>query len=109
MSGFEFELDGFDEFRRKLEELRRRAQRLDGTHDVPFDELFTQRFMSRNTTFTSLEAMLDAGGITKIESADDLSGKDWDSHVARTTRFENWDAMFEAAAADWLATQMGLD
>ena len=40
-----FEIKGLDEFKRKLDDLERRAKEVEGEHSVPFEELFPPNFM----------------------------------------------------------------
>jgi len=55
-------LKGLDELRRKLEQLSRNAQNLEGP--VAFDELFPPEFMRRYTDFPTIEAMIATSGFT---------------------------------------------
>ena len=52
MAGIKF--DGFDDLIDELEQLAQNARELDGEHEVPLFELFTQSFMEENTHYSSL-------------------------------------------------------
>ncbi len=83
---------GFDDAIRRLRELQRRAEALDGEHAVPMSELFNDEFMLRNTEFTSMGAMFSASGF-EIETQDDfaaLPADQWDMFVRERTRFSSW-------------------
>ena len=56
-----FELKGLDTLERKLGDLAKRAEELDGEHSVSFGELFNPDFMSRHTAHADLESLLAAG------------------------------------------------
>ena len=100
----------FDDVLRKLHELQRRAQRIDGQHQISFDELFPDEFMLRNTEFPSVDEFISASGFT-VESADDFAAipdDPWDDYVRQRTRFASWAEMQQAAAEEWITRQLKL-
>jgi hypothetical protein len=102
-------LHGFDQVSRKLRDLQRRAEKLDGLHGVKFDELFPPSFMRRYSDFETIGAMVDASGF-RVESADDFAripDDEWDRFVASRTRFANWREMQDKAAAEWTGKRLG--
>lgn len=105
-----FKITGLKEFQKKLEDLERKAEALHGEHKVSFAELFNVSFMRRYTNFDSMEALIEAGGF-KVEMADDFKAipdQEWDKHIAKTTRFANWQEMMKQASAEWAKKQLGL-
>lgn len=56
------EIKGMKEFQNRLKQMEKAAKELDGTHEVPFSELFTDSFMTRYTDFKSFEDFMVAGG-----------------------------------------------
>lgn len=105
-----FKITGLDKLQKKLNNLQRNAEALDGEHQVPFSELFNSSFMQRYTNFASIEALIDAGGF-KVETPEDFKAipdDDWEKHIAKTTNFSNWQEMMNEAASEWAKNQLGL-
>jgi hypothetical protein len=83
--------------------VQRRLEELDGTHQIPFDELFDPEFMIEFTDFTSIDEMLETSGF-KTDTEEDFAAipdAEWDQFVARTTRFANWHEMQQEAGNRW--------
>jgi hypothetical protein len=101
----------FDDALRKLSDLRRRAEALDGKHSVSFPELFNDEFMLRNTDFASISAMFEASGFNVESSADfeAIPEDAWDKFVCDRTRFTEWKDMQAAAGKEWMSKKMGFD
>jgi hypothetical protein len=100
---FKFDLSGLDE-------LQQRLRKLDGSHDVPLDELMNPEFMLKHTRFNSFRDMLDQSGYS-VKTAEDFKAipdAPWDAFIAANSTFANWHEMQEAAAADWTKKQLGL-
>jgi hypothetical protein len=98
-------IHGVDEAIRKLDQLAKKAEALDGQHDVPLNELMPDSFVRRYTDYQSLQAMVDAGG---IDTSDDLHGEDWNNFVASHSRFGGWKEMQNKAVAEWTKKKLGL-
>ena len=79
-----------DEFTQKL-------KRIQGKHEVPLSELFTDDFIQQNTDFQTLEAMLDASG---VKSAGQIKGESFSAFIATRTKFASWDEMLKAGNTD---------
>jgi hypothetical protein len=93
---------------RGLEQLQRNARALDGTHNIPLEELFSPAFMRGCSRFSTFREMLDASPFT-VHSADDfrtVPDADWDAYVRQTTRFASWEAMQQAAAVEWAKARL---
>lgn len=93
-----------------LDELQRRLRKLDGSHDVPLDELMNHEFMLKHTHFSSFRDMLDHSGYS-VTTADDFKAipdASWDAFIAANSTFANWHEMQEAAVADWTQRQLGI-
>ena len=94
-------LDGL----RKLEQC---ARELDGTHQVPVQELLSTKFMQEHSPFSSFEAMLAASPFS-VNSAEDFKAipdADWDAFVRENTRFSSWREMLSAASAEWMKQRL---
>lgn len=104
-----FKMTGFDEMKRKLETLQRRAQSLNGP--VPFEDLFPPEFMRRYTDFKSIDEMLGAFG-TPIMSTEDferIPGADWNAYVTGKTRFTSWDEMQSKAGHEYAERRLNVE
>lgn len=100
-----------DDISRKLRDLQRQAEELDGEHSVPMNELFHDEFMLRNTDYPSIDEMFAASGF-KIETSEDFAAvpdDEWDAFVKNRTRFASWDDMKKAAVQQWAARRLGFD
>ncbi len=107
MAGIKF--DGLDDFIDNLEQLAQNAQELDGEHEVPLSELFTQAFMEENTHYSSLGDLLEAGGFhaDSAEAFDSIPKSELDAHIARTTKFDSWESMLEEATGQYVTRKLG--
>lgn len=99
-----FEIKGLDQ----LEKLQERLEELDGSHQIPFNEMFELAFMIEFTDFTSIDEMLEASGY-KVESDEDFAAipdAEWDQFVATTTRFSSWEEMQHEAGNRWVQKKL---
>ncbi|MEG0258434.1 MAG: hypothetical protein RR595_05605 [Lysinibacillus sp.] len=105
-----FKMDGFDELQKELEQLSKSAKELEGEQSVPFSELFTHDFMSKYTTFHSLESLLSSGNFKAEtdEEFDAIPENELDSHVSKTTDFDNWEDMLGTAVEEYAVKKLGL-
>lgn len=105
-----FKMTGLKEFQSKLDSLSRKAKRLDGQHQIPIAELLTNSFVSKHTSFASLDELFEASGF-KIESREDIvaipDGK-WDAFICKNSGFADWASMLESASEKWVVKQLGL-
>lgn len=97
-------ISGLDEVQRKLAALRRSAERLGGTNEVPLSELITSEFMRLHTEFSSLDEMFASGGFTVNSQADfeAIPAEAFDTLVRERTRFQNWNEILTRATHDYL-------
>jgi hypothetical protein len=105
--GIRFE--GFDELRRKLKDLERRARSLSGEHHVSFGDLFPSSFMTRHTKYATIQEMIGASPWS-VESQEDFASipdEDWDQFVQESTRFTSWEEMRGKAVEEYAAKKLG--
>ncbi len=105
-----FEMHGFDELQRKLEDLQQRIARLQGEHKVPFDKLFPPEFMRRYTKHASIQTMF-AASRWKVETQDDFAAipdDERDAFIRRETQFGSWKEMMGKAVEDYVGRELGL-
>ena len=101
----------FEDMLRKLRDLRRRAEQLDGEHSVAFTELFSDEFMLRNTEFPSIDSMFEATGF-RVESSEDFAAipdEEWDIFIRERTRFASWEEMKNTAVQEWTMRRLDLE
>lgn len=99
-----FDDSGFRELQRKLKELSE-------TKQVPVSEFFNTPFMTKYTSYSSLEAMLEAANLApeSITNAESLrENESWNRFIADNTRFKDWNDMLEAALLEHVKLKLGL-
>lgn len=104
-----FKSSGFDDLQRQLENMARRAESLHGEHEVPFSELFTESFMQKCSSFSSLDDLLRAGNfiVESNEDFDSIPEDALDAHISSVTCFRTWEEMLEAASSEYVSRALG--
>lgn len=100
---------GLNEMSKKLDDLAKKAEKFDGQHSVPIDELLTSSFISKHTHFSNADEMFDASGF-KIENQDDFEAipdDKWDEFISSISTFPDWQAMLNEAGKEWAARKLG--
>lgn len=92
-----------------LENLIRKIEDLDGSHEIPLSELFTDEFVLLNTDFSSISEMIAASGFSVQTSEDfaNIPDDEWEKYVCQHSRFTSWEDMKGAAAKLWLSRKLG--
>lgn len=106
---FEIEIKGLKELRRRLRDLRRKAEALEGEHTIPLGEFFPADFLRQYTDFESLEDMFQASGFV-VESREDfkkIPEDQWDQFIRSRTQFSSWREMQDAAGVEWTKRKLG--
>lgn len=105
-----FEISGLDELQNILQELADKAKELEGGHEVSFDELFTEQFMSTHTNFSNFNELLDASPfeVNSNEDFEAIPDDEFDKYISQVTKFESWECMLEKASCEYAASQLGL-
>ena len=102
-------VSGFDELQKDLERMAKAAKKLHGTHQVPFNELFTHSFMTKYTKYQTFDELLDDSGFV-VETNDDFAAIPddlFDAHISKNTTFNSWNDMMEQATSDYIAKKLG--
>ena len=104
-----FKVDGFDELQRSLQRMAQNAKKLEGRQSIPFNDLFTPSFMRKYTRFSSIDALLEAGGFQANinEEFDAIPQESLDAHVSRTTKFKSWEDMLQEATEQYIQRKLG--
>ena len=65
--------------------------------------------MRRYTGFSSISELFQAGGFHAAADADfsSIPREELDAHIARTTKFQNWDELLDKAVSEYVRNQMG--
>ena len=110
MASFKFKADGINDLQKELKRLQRAAKELDGTHEVPFSDLFTSGFMRKYTSFDSIDALLETGGFQAetSEEFDAIPEATLDKHIAASTKFRSWQEMLKTATEEYFSRKLGL-
>jgi hypothetical protein len=101
---------GLKELQRELHKLVKRAEAMDGEHQVPIDQLLTPGFIAAHTAYRDFASFLSAsrfinGEVTPTAFAaipEDL----WDQWVAKNSVFPNWQEMLAKAGKEWAQHQL---
>lgn len=103
-------IKGLDKLQRKLNDLQKRAEDLDGEHRVKMSELLSAEFMLACSRFESLDDLLTANGIS-VESQEDFEAipdDDMDRIIQESTSYSSWQEMLQGATGQWAAKRLGL-
>ena len=99
-------IKGLNDLQRNLKKMERKAKSMDGSHSVPFTELFNSKFMKKNTKFSSIEQFVDKSEFD-FSNMESINEHDLDNYVKKNTKFNSWDSMKGEAAQLWTAKQLG--
>lgn len=102
-------LEGFDELRNTLNQLAQNAQELEGQHKLSLTQLFNADFMSKYTSLSSFQELLDNSGFTTetIEDSIKNPNEQWDSYINQVTQFGNWSDMEDKAVKAYVVKKLG--
>ena len=97
-----FKIKGLDELQAKLDQIRRKAEDVDGT-SVPVSEIFTDEFLRDCSEFNSFSDLLANAGHkpSSAEELDEILGEEFDIYINEVTKFENWEQFKEAALGEF--------
>ncbi|MDQ0222278.1 hypothetical protein [Streptococcus moroccensis] len=104
-----FKIKGLVDFQKNLDKLSKNAQALSGEHDYSFDEIFSDRFMSENTNFKTIQEFL-LSSPENISNPEDFKNADEaiiDTFVSQQTKFSTWREMMTEASKTLLTNRLG--
>ncbi len=90
---------GLDKFQKKIEDVQ---NELNGK-SIPLSEMMDKNFMLDCSEFDSWNKFLENSPF-KIETTEDfeaIDDREWDTYVANTTKFLNWQDMLNKAAGEY--------
>lgn len=105
-----YKIEGLDELQSKLDDLSKKAEKLDGQHNVPVSELLTDSFVAQHTSFSSVDEMFKASGF-KVETQEDFAAIpdiEWDNYIRSVSNFDGWQSMLDAGVQEWAKRKLGL-
>jgi hypothetical protein len=103
-------IEGVDELQKTLNDLAKKAEALDGEHNIPVAELLTDSFVLQHTSFSSATEMFTASRF-KVETQEDFAAipdSDWDNYIRSISSFDSWQSMLVVAVQEWTKQQLGL-
>ena len=100
-------IKGLKELQRNLKNLEKKADSVNGSHSVPFNELFHDGFMQSYTNFSNIDEFVEKSGFdfSNMESIDE---NELDSFIKENWSFDSWNSMKSKAAGLWTKKQLGL-
>ncbi|MCP1147357.1 hypothetical protein [Bacillus sp. 1735sda2] len=101
------EIKGFKEFEKQLEKMSKAADDLQGSNDVPLEELLTDTFLRKNTNFSSYNEFESGEIFSKHENLDQIPENELDDYVLNNTKFSSWREMLETASTEYVARKLG--
>lgn len=103
-------ITGLNDLQKRLQKLANDAEALDGSHDVPLDELLSEPFVREHTQFSSLSELIEKSGFD-VQSAEDFKAipdDEWDQYIRSISSFADWRAMLGSATELWATKRLGL-
>lgn len=101
-------IKGLDKLQRDLNKMERDINQLFKQNSVSFEELFTERFMKKNTNVVDFDNFLKDGGF-HVESEADFEAipeNEFDAYVSKNTKFSSWEEMLGAATEYYLDSKL---
>ena len=104
-----FDINGLDKLQDQLKQMQKSAKELDGTHEIPFSELFTESFMLKHTSYSIFDELLSAGGFSAntTEEFQAIPDAVFDKHISQNSQFSSWQEMLDTATSDYVTKKMG--
>lgn len=104
-----FKMNGFDELQKKLTKMSKAAEELNGTHNIPLIDLFTDSFISENSKFSTAHEFFDASGFDfdNQEEFEAVPDADIDKYVSENTEFTTWSDMLTSAGERYVFKKLG--
>lgn len=100
-------IEGLRELQKQLKDMEKAANELNGSHDVPFQDLFTDSFLRKYTTFTSFDDFENQEIFNKYSTFEEIPDEEMDQFVSAKTNFSNWDDMLGEASVEYASKKLG--
>lgn len=102
-------INGIDKLSKELSRLGDNAKKLSKKDSVDFSELFNRKFLSKHSSFSSFEDLVDKSPFT-INSNQDFEAipdDEWEKFITENTDFSSWEDMKSEATQEWVAKELG--
>jgi hypothetical protein len=102
-------IQGLEKFQKDLKNLANKARDLDGSHEIPMQDLLNRTFLQKYTRVSSFTELVEKSGFDVKSEADLKAVPDdaWDSYIRSISSFPNWDAMLSKAGELWVTKKLG--
>jgi hypothetical protein len=99
-----------DELVKELDRIAKATKKLEGTHNVDYNILFTKKFLNRYSDFNSVSEMFSASGYSVKDKADfnSIPKEYWNQFIIDNTRFSSWQKMLDKAVFEHTKKKLGL-
>lgn len=91
-----------------LKKLQKKIEKLSQPHEVAFSELYNDKFMSKYTSVSSFDRLLELGGfeVKSIEDFKAIPNEAWEECIRDHTSFNSWKDMQHEAVGAYLKNQL---
>lgn len=96
---------GFDEFSKTLDNISKEVETLSNQKTIPFEDVLSKSFMSKNTQYADFDEFLNAGGfsVNSQEEFDSINESELDSFVSENTKFSDFQEMIDTAGHEYFS------
>lgn len=95
-------------FSRQISNLKKNLEEIGSTTQLTFGEMFNPEFLSKCSSFTSVEDLFEKSGF-HVKSAEDfkaIPNDEWESFIAKNTSYESWSDMQRDAASEAISKRL---
>ncbi|AGE39613.1 hypothetical protein [Lactiplantibacillus plantarum] len=90
-------MDGLDKLMSDFDRMSNNAKELDGDHKVSFENLFTNDFLNKYTSFKTTDDLLSAIPADNVKSFDDFDKPVVDEIINKNSQFSSFTEMRDEA------------
>lgn len=103
-----FKLDGFDELNKELDKMIKAAEELEGENEIRLDELISDSFIRKHSTFQSFSEFSEQDIFKRYDSFESIPQQELDDFIDQNTDFSSFNELLESATIDYTSRQLGL-
>lgn len=100
-----FEVSGLDELGDFFGSMADKADELI-SEEPTVGDVMTSQFLKKHAGVASVDEFVRVGGF--VQELEDIPDDEFDAYVGRSTKFDSWNEMINAAANEYLAERLGL-
>lgn len=103
-----FEINGLDNLKKSLSEIKENLKEIDEKKDIPIAELLTNSYLKKNTKFKDLNEVFNTykNNMTEMEISKILESEEWDSYIRENTKFKSWAELLKDATMKWIEVKV---